>query len=43
MGLGVDPVINALKALTGMSASRPIAAGSEPPSVGRVGLPAADF
>ena len=43
MGLLIDPAVNALKALTGMSASRPIAAaGSEPPSVGRMGLPAAD-
>jgi hypothetical protein len=39
-----DPAINALKALASASAFRRIgtAAGSEPPSVGRAGLPAAD-
>jgi sterol desaturase/sphingolipid hydroxylase (fatty acid hydroxylase superfamily) len=43
MGLVVDPVINALKALVGgTSAFRPMTAGSEPPTVGRVGLPAAN-
>ena len=44
MGLVIDPAINALKALAGASAFRHTgtAAGSEPPSVGRAGLPAAD-
>jgi sterol desaturase/sphingolipid hydroxylase (fatty acid hydroxylase superfamily) len=44
MGLVIDPAINALKALAGASAFRRTgtAAGSEPPSVGRAGLPAAD-
>ena len=42
MGLVVDPAINALKALARASAFRRTAAGSEPPSVGRAGLPAAD-
>jgi sterol desaturase/sphingolipid hydroxylase (fatty acid hydroxylase superfamily) len=43
MGLVIDPIINALKALVGgTSAFRPMAAGSEPPSMGRVGLPAAN-
>jgi hypothetical protein len=44
MGLVIDPAINALKALAGASAFRRTgtAAGSEPPSVGRIGLPAAD-
>ena len=44
MGLVVDPVINALKTLAAASAFRRTgtAAGSEPPSVGRSGLPAAD-
>ena len=42
MGLVVDPAINALKALVGASAFRRKAAGSESPSVGRVGLPTAD-
>jgi hypothetical protein len=34
--------LNALKALVGASAFSRTAAGSEPPSVGRAGLPAAD-
>jgi hypothetical protein len=40
----IDAAINALKALAGASAFRRTgtAAGSEPPSVGRAGLPAAD-
>jgi len=43
MGLIIDPAANALKALVYASAFRPMAAaGSEPPSVGRIGLPAAD-
>jgi hypothetical protein len=42
MGLVIDPAINALKALVCASALRHTAAGSEPPSVGRAGLPAAD-
>src|ERR1700729_2406478 len=42
MGRVIDPTINALKALVGASALRRAAAGSEPPSVGRNGLPAAD-
>jgi hypothetical protein len=42
MGLVVDPALNALKALVGASAFSRTAAGSEPPSVGRAGLPAAD-
>ena len=44
MGLVIDPAINALKALAGASAFRHtgMAAGSEPPSVGRAGLPAAN-
>ncbi len=42
MGLVIDPVVNALRALVGASALRPTAAGSEPPSAGRQGLPAAD-
>jgi hypothetical protein len=44
MGLVIDSAINALKALVGASAFRctGTAAGSEPPSVGRAGLPAAD-
>ena len=43
MGLIVDPAVNALKALVGMSAQKGgTAAGSEPPSVGRTGLPAAN-
>jgi hypothetical protein len=44
MGLVIDPAINALKALVPTSAFRHTgaAAGSEPPSVGRAGLPAAD-
>ena len=43
MGLVVDPALNALNALIGAVASRRTTAGSEPPSVGRSGLPAADF
>ena len=42
MGLVVDPALNALNALIGAVASRRTTAGSEPPSVGRSGLPAAD-
>jgi sterol desaturase/sphingolipid hydroxylase (fatty acid hydroxylase superfamily) len=42
MGLVIDPAVNALKALVGAGALRRTAAGSEPPSVGRAGLPAAD-
>jgi sterol desaturase/sphingolipid hydroxylase (fatty acid hydroxylase superfamily) len=42
MGLAVDPAVNALKALIAAVASTRTAAGSEPPSVGREGLPAAD-
>jgi len=43
MGLIVDPAVNALKALMRMRTfSGRTAAGSEPPSVGRPGLPAAD-
>ncbi len=44
MGLVVDPAINALKAFVAARAFRRTgtAAGSEPPSVGRSGLPAAD-
>jgi sterol desaturase/sphingolipid hydroxylase (fatty acid hydroxylase superfamily) len=42
MGLVVDPAVNALKALISMGPSRGTAAGSEPPSVGRSGPPAAD-
>ena len=42
MGLVVDPAVNALKALVGMNAQKGMAAGSEPPSAGRSGLPAAD-
>jgi hypothetical protein len=34
-GLAIEPAINALKALAGVSAFRRTAAGSEPPSVGR--------
>jgi hypothetical protein len=41
MGLVVDPALNALKALVGTSAFSRTAAGSEPPSAGRAGLPAA--
>jgi sterol desaturase/sphingolipid hydroxylase (fatty acid hydroxylase superfamily) len=42
MGLVVDPVVNALKALISLGASGRTAAGSEPLSVGRSGAPAAD-
>jgi sterol desaturase/sphingolipid hydroxylase (fatty acid hydroxylase superfamily) len=42
MGLVVDPAVNALKALIRVPALTGTAAGSEPPSVGREGLPAAD-
>ena len=42
MGLVVDPAVNALKALIGMIAPKGTAAGSEPPSTGRSGLPAAN-
>ena len=42
MGLVVDPAVNALKTLIGMIAQKGVAAGSEPPSAGRSGLPAAD-
>ena len=42
MGLVVDPAVNALKALVGMIAQKGMAAGSEPPSAGRSGPPAAD-
>jgi sterol desaturase/sphingolipid hydroxylase (fatty acid hydroxylase superfamily) len=42
MGLIVDPAINALKALARASAFSRMAAGSEPPSIGPAGLPAAD-
>jgi sterol desaturase/sphingolipid hydroxylase (fatty acid hydroxylase superfamily) len=41
MGLVVVPALNALKALVGTSAFSRTAAGSEPPSAGRAGLPAA--
>jgi sterol desaturase/sphingolipid hydroxylase (fatty acid hydroxylase superfamily) len=43
MGLIVDPVLNALKALVYASAPRPMTTDTEPPSVGREPLPAADF
>jgi sterol desaturase/sphingolipid hydroxylase (fatty acid hydroxylase superfamily) len=44
MGLIIDPAINALKALASTSALRRTAAGlSEPPSVSRKGLPAAEI
>ena len=42
MGLLVDPALNALKALIPTSVFEHTAAGSEPPSVGRAPLPAAD-
>ena len=42
-GLAIDAAINALKTLAPASAFRRTAAGSEPPSVGRAPLPAADF
>jgi hypothetical protein len=42
MGLLVDPALNALKALVSLGPSREAAAGPEPPSVGRSGLPAAN-
>ena len=42
MGLVVDPAVNALKALIGMIVPKGKAAGSEPPSAGRSGLPAAN-
>ena len=42
IGLVERAALNALKALVGASAFSRTAAGSEPPSVGRAGLPAAD-
>jgi sterol desaturase/sphingolipid hydroxylase (fatty acid hydroxylase superfamily) len=42
MGLVVDPVVNAARALVGACGLVSTAAGSEPSSVGRASLPAAD-
>jgi hypothetical protein len=42
IGLVIDPVVNAVKALTDMSAFRRTTVGFEPPLVGRVELPPAD-
>jgi hypothetical protein len=43
MGLVVDPAVNAVKALLLSRVFSKPAAGSEPPSVVRAPLPAADF